>query len=267
MTNVDAAYAALIADILDHGEPIVTRNSPVKRLDWVPVEFVSTPLVAVRKTAWKYALYEWEWFMSGSNFIDDLNPKVRHWWEPWAEDNGEIHFNYSRQFRAFSGDCGNVDSIALLIDGVKNHPFSRRNVITTWNTSDMNNSSCRITNCHGTVIHCFVNSRNELTLATYQRSVDVVCGLPHNWIQYAAFHLWLCARTGRVPGKLKWLGGDIHVYDCHAGLARRIVDAAPSCGPTPTLVYTPTSEEFRADDFTLDGEYKPVIDERAEMVV
>lgn len=33
------------------------------------------------------------------------------------------------------------------------------------------------------------------------------------------------------------------------------------------LAYRPTVEDFRADDFTLDGKYKPLLDAKAEMVV
>src|SRR5690606_26897284 len=126
----------------------------------------------------------------GSEDIKDLHPSVRPWWEPWANIEGQVLFNYSDQFRAFAGTDGRVvDQIEYLIDGIKNHPYSRRNVITTWNAADMTNPACPITNCHSTVTQAFVNPDNSLHLVTYQRSVDVICGLPHNWIQYWSFLL------------------------------------------------------------------------------
>jgi len=270
MGNVDATYADLICSILDDGEELMTRNSVCRRMVAMQIEFNVVPLVSARKTAWKNCLREWEWFMSGSCNIWDLHEKVRSWWQPWANHIGNVPFNYSQQFRNFRGSLiGNiaVDQIALMLDGVQNHPFSRRNVITTWNTADMTHSSCPITNCHGTIIQAFVGKNNGLTLVTYQRSVDVICGLPHNWFQYWAFLMWLAYRTGRIASKLVWIGGDVHIYQAHYDLARRIADAKKQCLRTPGLVYTPTSEDFKADDFSLDKEYQPVLQDRAEMIV
>lgn len=267
---IDYCYEEIISRCMG-GHVINTRNSECRR--WIAGywKFWQIPLVSARRTAWKNALREWEWFMSGSNRIEDLHPSVRQWWEPWVNDAGIVPFNYGYQFSNFAGSdiVGTIDQIKYLVDGIRNHPFSRRNVITTWNTADMADSECPITNCHGTVIQAFVNPDDSLHLATYQRSADVICGLPHNWVQYWAFLMWLAHRGGRSVGSLTWVGGDVHVYKQHYELADKILRAATSRKPgnTPNLVYTPTSEEFKADDFTLDGEYTPVLTDRAEMVV
>lgn len=269
--SVDVQYADLISRILATGQEVVTRNARVKRLFAEKAVFVSTPLVAARRTAWKNALREWEWFMSGSCDIADLHPSVRPWWAPWVRDDGLVLNNYSTQFR-YSCGRGNdqdnpFDQLRYLIDGIRNHPCSRRNVVTTWNTSEMADKRTPLTNCHGTVIQAFVNPDNSLHLVTYQRSADVVCGLLHNWIQYWAFFLWLTHRTERTMGTFTWIGGDVHVYEQHWELARDIVAAVSQCSSTPQLVYTPSSDDFRADDFTLDVDYCPVVLTRAEMVV
>lgn len=273
----DGEYARLIRTILDSGESVQTRNSRCRRVYGVTCRFSRTPLVTLRKTAWKNAIREWEWFMSGSANINDLHPDVRHWWRPWAHPDGLVPFNYSNQFRRSYGtpvadnlyDVAErkVDQVQLLIDGVSGHPYSRRNVITTWNTADMVHPRCGITNCHGTVIQAFVSPEPDaLSLVTYQRSADVICGLPHNWVQYWAFLLWLAFRAGRKVGELVWVGGDVHVYEAHEGLARRVAEAAPQPEP-PELVYGPTSGDFKAYEFGLDRAYRPAVEDRAEMVV
>lgn len=262
----DQQYTALLHELLTDGERVRTRNDWVRRLICRPLTFTGTPLVCARKTAWRNALLEWEWFMSGSNNVKDLHPAARPWWQPWANEEGFVFFNYSRQFREFEGASGHVDQIALLIDGVKNHPFSRRNVITTWNAADMNHPLCPISNCHNSLTQAFVDGANALHLVTYQRSVDVVCGVVHNWIQEWAFLLWLASRTGRGVGSLTWIGGDVHLYEEHAELAQKVVDVAHS-EPCPELAYAPTCEEFRAEDFRLDRPYLPRILDRARMIV
>ena len=282
MTEADRNYVCLLKTLLaecSSVEKVRTRNAHVSRLGYNPkFTFSFTPLVGVRRTAWKTALREWEWFMSGSNFIQDAHPSVRPWWQPWANENGEIPFNYGRQLRHFAGDCGTVDQIDLLVKGLREHPHSRRHVITTWNTADMHHSECTLTNCHHTMTQVWVNAQQDeragsLRMTTYQRSVDVMVGLPANWLQTWGFLLWLGAQTGRRVESLTWIGGDVHLYDAHRELARRVVVAAGT-GPQwkatsswPELKYVPTSPDFKADDFTLDGKYDPLVDERAELVV
>ena len=265
--SADLQYAELIRSCLA-GEKVRTRNSDCWRAEpGLRCVFDRTPLITARRTAWKNCLREWGWFMSGSNRVSDLHPSVRPWWEPWQSEAGNVRYNYSRQFRAFWGREGaSVDQIATLIGGIRLHPMSRRNVITTWNTADMVSPDCPITNCHGTVIQATGHEDGRLTLTTYQRSVDVICGLPHNWLQYWAFLLWLCARTERTPGRLVWIGGDIHVYEAHLDLARRIV-ALESLPEQPELVYTPVGMQFAADEFRLDRDYRPAIEEKVVMVV
>ena len=137
--------------------------------------FKSTPLVSTRRTAWLNALREWEWFMSGSNDINNLHEKVHHWWQPWADKEGYINYNYSAQFRGAMGSALDtrgspieLDQIKYLQDAIKNHPYSRRSVITTWNAADMTALDCSITNCHGTVIQAFVEPEdNSLHLTIF----------------------------------------------------------------------------------------------------
>jgi thymidylate synthase len=125
----------------------------------------------------------------------------------------------------------------------------------------------KITNCHGTVIQCFVNERDEVDMVHYQRSCDMVCGYPHNALQYYAFLMWLAARAGREVGTLTHIIGDAHIYKAHWPLVEEML-AAKAPALTPQLVYTPTNREvFRADDWSLSAPYEPVINTKAELVV
>lgn len=271
--STDVIYASLVAQCVEDGHRLTTRNAPCRRLVVKDYAFTRTPLVGLRKTAWKSALREWEWFMSGSNDINDLHESVRPWWQPWANSDGKVLHNYSQQFREFTGfdpvegKYFHYDQIKAFVDGVRDHPHSRRNVMTTWNPAEMNAKDCPITNCHGTVIQAFVTN-GVLDIYTYQRSCDLICGVPHNWIQYWAFLMWVAHLTGHKPGVLYWTGGDVHVYEEHVGMAKRIREAAGrSRPPVPELVYTPTSETFLASDFSLSGPYEPVITDSVRMIV
>lgn len=275
--STDEQYVALVRETWGEGFEVNPRNgSRVRLFAPPPIRFRSTPLVGVRKTAWKSAIREFEWFLSGSNNVADLHPSVRKWWQPWANYLGNVRFNYGVQLRRQMGadsDYRDFDQIAAFVAGIREKPHSARHVITTWYSPEMYSADCPITNCHGTVIQAQVND-GVLDLFTYQRSADLICGVPHNWIQYWAFVQWLAHATGNRVGRLIWQGGDVHVYRAHAEMTERLIrtrDRHTECGGSlpqpPQLVYTPTSDEFRADDFTLDGDYRPVITDAVEMVV
>lgn len=280
MKTTDEEYVDLVREVWGEGFEVNPRNGGRVRLFVTqPIRFRSTPLVGIRKTAWKSALREWEWFLSGSSNVRDLHPSVRKWWEPWASPSGRVKYNYGEQLREQVYDAtdyaapglkpcvGAFDQIAAFVDGIRSKPHSARHVISTWYSPEMYSPECPITNCHGTVIQASVND-GVLDLFTYQRSADLICGVPHNWIQYWAFLLWLSHRTGFKAGRLIWQGGDVHCYSAHESMIEKLLRiGAGSCQRTPQLIYTPSGDEFRADDFRLDGEYRPVITESVEMVV
>lgn len=267
MVTTNYQYASVLRTILTFGKEIQSRNAKTIRDVGLRCKFSTSPLVSVRRTAWKSALREMEWFLSGSNNINDLHESVQKWWKPWADKDGLIEHNYSKQFRQFHGQDGHMDQIDFVIKTLKNKPFSRRNVITTWNSSDM--ISAPITNCHGTVIQFFVDPDKSLHMLMYQRSCDMIVGVPHNWIQYWAFLQYLASVTDLHVGTFQWIGGDCHIYEEHVDLAREIVDKIFKGKDTytPELVYNSTGDEFKSTDFSLDGKYEPLIRKSARMVV
>ena len=265
--QIDDVYLSML-ELLTVSEKVTTRNSTVHRIMGLTATFQETPLISIRKTAWKTALREWEWFMSGSSNIKDLHPSVKSWWEPWANEAGEIPNNYSKQLRKFENSKGQFDQIEFLIKGIKEHPYSRRNILTTWNSADMADSETPITNCHNSLTFFYVED-NKLSLHTTQRSADMLLGVPHNWIQEWAFLMYMAHRTGFEVGEVIWVGLDCHLYENHIDFAKEMFnnwDEIDYLVPNH-LVYTPSSEEFKADDFSLSMEYNPIINKRAPMTV
>lgn len=265
--SVEYEFVSALEHVLAYGEDITTRNSEVRRTVNEHLYFSKTPLISVRKTAWKSALREMEWFLSGSSNINDLHPSVHSWWKPWADKNGEIPNNYSKQFRYYSDHLFN--QIDYAIQTLKNHPYSRRNVITTWNTEEMVRPNTPITNCHGTIIQLFKGTDNRITMMMYQRSSDMVVGLQHNLLQYWALLMFIAHRAGHDLNNLRlhWIGGDCHIYKSHIPLVKKIIRSNYNDVNTPKLIYTPTSEEFKASDFSLDRKYEPIITDKAELII
>lgn len=260
-------YIDIIDHILKYGVEKNTRNGKTKRITNVMKTFDSTPLITVRKTAWKNALHEMEWFLSGSYNINQLNSSVQSWWKPWATKDGWIENHYGRILRWWKYYNKPFDSIKYLVDEIKKD--SRRAVITTWNTPAMADEDTPIATCHGTVIQCFVDG-NKLNMTMYQRSADFIVGVPHNLIQYYAFLMWLAYKTDKEIGSFTWIGGDVHIYEDHFALAKEIRSKITDIWDMQEmyqLTYKSTDKEFKANDFTFDKNPLFLINKSAKLIV
>lgn len=267
MTKTDTIYIDLLALIQSTGDISPGRNWPTRRLFTLPrVIFDSTPLITVRKTAWFKALLEMEWFLTGNSQCPN---ELLDWWEEQLSPMGHYYRGYGEQLRRFTGKfIDEFDQISFLIDGLVHHPYSRRHVITTWNPADMyeitalNRNSNTPTTCHTTIAQFFVTREKLLSMHSYQRSADMLLGVPHNWIQSWALLQWIATRTNLIPDKLIWTFGDAHVYQEATHLNTLDQLQAISKQPyAPPIVFGPrlnyiggVSEPFAAANFELVGE-------------
>ena len=259
MTPTDSIYKQIIAKIASSEELIPSRNGTTLRcFDLPTISFEATPLVTIRKTAWHKAIREMEWFLSGSIHC----PKeLLDWWEPQLSRYNTYNRGYGEQLRYYGRN--DFDQIANLIAGIRSHPYSRRHLITTWDSEDMSmitqlNSASTPTTCHTTIAQFFVSRDHFLSFHSYQRSADMLLGVPHNWIQSWALLLWVAAQTDKIPDKMLWTFGDAHLYqeESHLQTIDQILATKEltSPEPFPRLIYNgKEGDEFKASDFEMIG--------------
>jgi len=173
-------YTNLLKQIMMDGDVVNTRNSEVySHYDLPNVTFTSVPLVTLRKTAWKKALREMEWFLSG----DEKCPEeLLDWWHGQLDLEGRLIDGYGQQLR--NSTCLNwpvlyshgFDQVEFIQKALKDNPNSRRLLMTTWNAGEMahitdtNQNPNTPTCCHSIVVQFFVRN-GCLSMKTYQRSV------------------------------------------------------------------------------------------------
>lgn len=254
-TMADWNFAHLLSQLLADKNPVLTRNHKCRRL-LAPDRcvFTDTPIVTLRPTAWRKALRELEWFLSGHDKCPD---ELKDWWRGQLDSEGNYLWGYPYQLRRRGGH----DQIEYLVDALIKHPYSRRHILTTWSPSEMayitnaNKNIATPSTCHLSYAQFFVVD-GKLDMLSVQRSADVLLGLPHNWIQHWALLTWLARRTGLEVGRLIWQGGDVHLYEAesHIRCAEEIVINASSwlmqLEGGHRLVYAANDpREFRAVDF------------------
>lgn len=264
-TRADHIYKRLLEQITLYGDIVSTRNAVTKsHINLQPVTFHSAPLITVRKTAWKKALKEMEWFLSGNNKCPD---ELLDWWKGQLNEHNELVAGYGEQFRRSTFDNYNLDMGYVLFDQIdfiqkalRNNPNSRRLILTSWNPGEManitaiNDNPNTPTSCHNTMTQFFVRG-GTLHMKTYQRSADMLLGVPHNWIQSWAMLVWFAYNADLEVGSMTWTFGDAHIYqeESHVEVAKEIINYQYPVGVFNRydLLYTPMTTDFKADAFSI----------------
>jgi len=273
-------YTNLLKQIMMDGDLVTTRNSEVYSHYNLPnVTFTELPLITLRKTAWRKALREMEWFLSGHPQCPD---ELLDWWDGQLHESNALLDGYGMQFRHSSywvpdifGGLGNTfDQVEFIQDALKNNPNSRRLLMTAWNAGEMahitrtNSNPNTPTCCHSIVVQFFVRN-GCLSMKTYQRSADMLLGVPHNWVQSWAMLMWFAHHAGLKIGSMTWMWGDAHIYreSSHLSTVSDLIAFELTQDPPLSMVYNPTSEDFKASDFSIEGTIPyPVITTRPKLL-
>jgi thymidylate synthase len=215
------------------------------------------PIVTTKFTSFRLIMIELLWLLKGDTNIKYLLDRNCHIWDEWADKDGNLGPVYGKQWRNFGG----VDQIKELIDNLKTNPNSRRHIVSAWNPPEI--SDMKLPPCHS--LFQFYVADNKLSCQLYQRSSDVVLGVPFNIASYSALTHIIAHLTGYEAGDFVWTGGDCHLYDNSLEAANIILQRNPYPLPTFILPENITEDDILTgkieyDQFKLDGyQYHPKI--------
>ena len=212
------------------------------------------PLLTTKKLHLKSIIYELLWFLRGDTNVHYLQEHGVRIWNEWADENGELGPVYGHQWRSWPDyNGGTIDQIQNVVDMIKNHPDSRRMMVTAWNPAEVEQMA--LPPCH--CLFQFYVAEGRLSLQLYQRSADTFLGVPFNIASYALLLQMMAQVTGLQPGEFIHTTGDTHLYLNHLDQARLQLTRTPR--PLPTMKISPDVKnlfDFHYEDFQLEG-YDP----------
>lgn len=212
------------------------------------------PLLTTKKLHLKSIIYELLWFLRGDTNVHYLQEHGVRIWNEWADENGELGPVYGHQWRSWPDyNGGTIDQIQNVVDMIKNHPDSRRMMVTAWNPAEVEQMA--LPPCH--CLFQFYVADGRLSLQLYQRSADTFLGVPFNIASYALLLQMMAQVTGLQPGEFIHTTGDTHLYLNHLDQARLQLTRTPQ--PLPTMKINPDVKnlfDFHYEDFQLEG-YDP----------
>jgi thymidylate synthase len=212
------------------------------------------PLLTTKKVFLKGIIYELLWFLNGDTNIKFLTDHNVHIWDEWADENGDLGYVYGKQWRSWETTDGRViDQISQVVDLIKNHPDSRRILVTAWNPADIDKMA--LPPCH--CLFQFYVADGKLSCQLYQRSADTFLGVPFNIASYALLTMMLAQVCGLEPGEFIHTTGDTHIYLNHLEQVNEQLSREPR--PLPKMIINPDVKsifDFKYEDFKLEG-YDP----------
>jgi thymidylate synthase len=215
------------------------------------------PLVSTKQLHLKSVIYELLWFLRGDTNIRYLHEHGVTIWDKWADAQGNLGPVYGRQWRSWPTAGGDVDQLEQVVGQIKKNPSSRRLIVSAWNVGELDKMA--LLPCHA--LFQFYVAAGRLSCQIYQRSADVLLGVPFNIASYALLTHMVAQQSDLGVGDLVWTGGDCHLYSNHLEQADLQLSREPYPLPQLTLRRRPpTLFDYDFEDFEIRNyRYHPPI--------
>jgi thymidylate synthase len=223
------------------------------------------PLLTTKRMAFKSIVHELIWFLSGDQSIQYLKDNDCKIWDDWAHNErvGPMYGSQWINWESWTKTQGWLvyNQIDTLINQLNDNPNSRRMLVSAWNVPDLpdeslspkqnvQNGFMALAPCH-VLFQCYV-SEGKLSLQVYQRSADLMLGVPFNIASYGLLLMLLAQQSGLEPGELIWTGGDIHIYNNHIDQAKEQLTREPLSLPTVLIDKQSSIYDYRIHHFHLN---------------
>ena len=159
------------------------------------------------------------WMLGGSKSTAWLNKQTKIW-EKFEDSPGIIETAYGHRWRVAFGRDQITQAIMLL----KKDPSSRQALVMSWDPRTdglMNQGKVKNVPCPF-AFNLFI-SEGEGRVVVYQRSCDVMAGLPYDLMTYFILGQAIFNSVDKPFYGVDIMIGDAHVYEEHWGTAEKVL--------------------------------------------
>ena len=140
-----------------------------------------------------------------------------------------------------------IYQIQNVIKSIKEDPSSRRHIVSAWNVDDIEYMA--LPPCH--CLFQFFVENGKLSCQLYQRSADLVAGVPFNIASYALLTHLIARECGLKVGEFVHTFGDAHVYHDQVDAAKEQLQRVPYPFPNINIKENTKVLDASIDDIQL----------------
>jgi thymidylate synthase len=266
VSKYEMQYLKMLQHIMVEGSDKQTRNAMTRSVFGMQMKVDMSdgyffPMLRGRKMYPKGVLGEFAAMLRGPKHVQDFKDFGCNYWGQWADDNGNLDVDYGNAWIDWNG----VNQIDELVRTLKTNPNDRRMLVSGWRPDRVPNQSLPC--CH--MLYQWYVDGDYLDMIWYQRSVDMMVGLPSDVILAAVWNIMLANEVGLQPGVLTFMLGDCHVYEQHFKAFTEYRDnvnanrLAIEGDPATYTVNAPNGQRllnFSPEDITIDFKPGPKIE-------
>lgn len=237
-----------------------------------PNSYLDFPLLTTKKTSPQFVLDEFDFFLNGYDNVNQGSAHFKRVWDDWADESGKLGPVYGVQWRRMkvvdplgmpanyqpyitlpesispvkNTNYGYFDQLGFVINQLKEEPDSTRHIVNSWNWGDIPNMC--LPPCH--MMFQFYVQGGFLDLTMYQRSADILIGVPYNIAFYSLLLCYVARETGFIARNFVHDICDAHIYDNQLNLVDEILSQEDH--PLPSLEFInnkPTIHNYRHSKF------------------
>ena len=167
------------------------------------------PALTLRKLYFVSAAAELTWTLQGTHNTRWLK-KYTKIWELFEDKPNHIETAYGVRWRTLF----KRDQIKELIELLKKDKSSRQGVVLSWNPETdglLNQGKYKNVPCPYSFVCNIMN--NKLNMIVYQRSADLILGLPYDVMMYSLLNMSLAKELNILPGSIAFSIADCHIYE------------------------------------------------------
>jgi len=205
-TNANEAYEAVLDEIIINGIDF-DNTKAIFNCGF----YIADPLdnhITNKQRDWKlkYAMAEWDWYLSGDPSIKKLGEiygKIPPIWERMADSSGNVNSNYGYQWKR-------NNQIDYVVAKLKDNPNTRHAAISIYDCKEHNTYS-KDTPCTYAVQFTILN--NTLNMSVYMRSNDIWYGFCNDQYQFSLLQKMIADRLSIDVGWYYHHAHNMHLYN------------------------------------------------------